>query len=30
MPALDWLGATAGDDIGTVRDWITAGLYGLT
>jgi hypothetical protein len=30
MLAPDWLAATAGDDIGTVRDWITAGLYGLT
>lgn len=27
--AVHWLAATADDDIGTVRDWIAAGLYGL-
>jgi len=26
----DWLVATANDNIVTVRDWIAAGLYGLT
>lgn len=25
----NWLAATADDDIGTVRDWIAAGLYGF-
>ncbi|WVZ50818.1 hypothetical protein U9M48_002040, partial [Paspalum notatum var. saurae] len=25
----DWLDATSNDDIGAIRDWIVAGLYGL-
>ncbi|XP_022685298.1 putative nuclease HARBI1 [Setaria italica] len=29
-PASDWFAATANDDISKVRDWIAAGLYGLT